>query len=71
MCSGSRDWTVRVWDADTGSEVSMVKVEWNVVSFMKWIPGGDCVLQVGDVWMTHDRCQRPPFNPGLGAHRLG
>jgi hypothetical protein len=27
-------------------QVATVKVEWNVVSFMRWIKGSDCVLQV-------------------------
>jgi len=44
--SGSRDWTVRLWDTETCQETAQNKIHRNVVSFAAALPHEDSFLQV-------------------------
>ena len=39
LASGSRDYSVRVWDLETGTETMRSKIPRNVVTSMCWVPG--------------------------------
>ena len=57
FCSGSRDCTLRLWDAATGAEVACSNISQNLVTFMSAIPAEPSIVQAGEdlhlrVWDT-------------------
>ena len=46
LFSGSRDWTVRLWDVEREQEIAQNKIHRNVVSFAAAVPAEPFVLQV-------------------------
>ena len=48
LASGSRDYSVRIWDIPTHKEISIAKVNWNVVTFVKWLPERRMLVQCSE-----------------------
>ena len=58
-CTGSRDYTVRLWDLETADCVQTSKISRNVVSFVRRIPGEKTVIQASEdlrlrIWDVRD-----------------
>ena len=45
LCSGSRDNSVSLWDANTGKSISSMYAPRNLVTDLKWIAGEKAVVQ--------------------------
>eukprot|EP00128_Syssomonas_multiformis_P009194 Colp12_sorted_trinity150504_noHs@15394 len=57
ICSGARDYMVKLWDASTGQCVNTQTISRNVVTYMRWIEKEDNVVQTSEdkrlrVWDT-------------------
>lgn len=48
LFTGSRDFSVRLWDVETGAQTWTQKINRNVVTDLKWIPREENILQVGE-----------------------
>ena len=62
VCSGSRDCSLRMWDANTALETGLVRIPRNVVTCACWLPGTRAFAQGSEdlrlrVWDTRHLCK--------------
>ena len=48
LASGSRDYTIRIWDGETHKHIVGSKVNWNVVTYLKWQPSTQLLIQCSE-----------------------
>lgn len=48
LASGSRDYSVRIWDLPTQKQIAISKVNWNVVTCVKWLPVRQLLVQCSE-----------------------
>ena len=71
LASGSRDYTVRIWDIPTQKQASMAKINWNVVTCVKWLPERQLLVQCSEdlqlrLWDIRERPIRPAMSLTVG-----
>lgn len=48
LASGSRDYTIRIWDVETHKHIVGSKVNWNVVTYLKWQMSTQLLIQCSE-----------------------
>ena len=74
VASGSRDQTTRLWDIETQKQLQSRKIERNVVTAIKWVPGQPNLFLEGSedltlrIWDVKQRPFKPSFEVKVGTN---
>ena len=71
LASGSRDYTIRIWDVSTHTHIVGSKINWNVVTHLKWQPNSQVLVQCSEdlrlrVWDVREPPMRATLTMDVG-----